>query len=90
MEGFSTRPSPRLVGGPGALGELPGCLQELGSGHVLIVTDAGIVSAGHVEKATALLRQAGIQYSVYDGTRENPDESDIAAAAEFARRVEVK
>lgn len=87
MERFTTRPSPRLVGGPGALSELPACLRAIEGSHALIVTDFGIAKAGHVTRATALLDEAGIKYSVYDQTHENPDESNIAAAADFARSV---
>ena len=89
MESFTTRPSPRLVGGPGTLAELPECVRQIGCGHVLIVTDPGIVAAGHVARATAILGEAEIDFTVYDGTKENPDENDIAAACEFARGVKV-
>ncbi|MDE0594152.1 MAG: iron-containing alcohol dehydrogenase [Roseibacillus sp.] len=89
MEIFTTRPSPRLVGGPGALSQLADCVKEIGGSHVLIVTDLGIVSAGHVERATSRLSEAGIEFTVYDATHESPGESDIKAAAEFARGVEV-
>lgn len=89
MEPFTTRPSPRLVGGQGALRQLADCVKEIGGSHVLMVTDAGIVAAGHVERATRLLTEAGIAYTVYDGTHENPEEKDIGAAAAFARAVEV-
>ena len=89
MESFTTRPSPRLVGGPGALSQLADCVKEIGGSHVLIVTDLGIVSAGHVERATSRLSEAGIEFTVYDATHESPGERDIKAAAEFARGVEV-
>ncbi|MFM1558457.1 MAG: iron-containing alcohol dehydrogenase [Roseibacillus sp.] len=84
-----TRPSPRLVGGPGTLSQLPECVREIGGSHVLMVTDAGIVAAGHVERARTMLCEAGIDFTVYDATHGSPTESDIKAAAEFARGVEV-
>ena len=89
METFATRPSPRLVGGPGSLRELPDCVRRSGGAHVLIVTDPGIVAAGHVARATAILAEAEIDFTVYEGTSENPAEADIAAACEFARKVKV-
>ena len=89
MASFMTRPSPRLVGGPGTLSQLPECVREIGGSHVLMVTDAGIVAAGHVERASTMLCEAGIDFTVYDATHESPTESDIKAAAEFARGVEV-
>jgi alcohol dehydrogenase len=51
------------------------------SGKVLIVTDPGIVKAGHVDRATALLEDV----VVFDQVRENPTESDVAECAQFAR-----
>ena len=89
MDPFTTRPSPRLVGGPGALAELPACIRESGGKNVLIVTDPGIMAAGHVARATAMLTEAGIDFTVYDDTSENPEERDIVAACAFARGVEV-
>ncbi len=89
MDSFVTRPSPRLVGGPGALAELPTCVKELGGQHVLIVTDKGIVAAGHVARATSLLEKAGIDFTVFDSTHPNPGEGDIGAVAEFARGIEL-
>ncbi|MDA8968792.1 iron-containing alcohol dehydrogenase [bacterium] len=68
-----------LLHGPGSLAELP----KYVSGKVLIVTDAGIVSAGHVARATALLNEV----TIYDAASENPTESDVGACAEFARSV---
>ena len=55
-----------------------------------MVTDAGIVAAGHVERARTMLCEAGIDFTVYDATHGSPTESDIKAAAEFARGVEVE
>jgi len=68
---------------------LPACIRESGGKNVLIVTDPGIMAAGHVARATAMLTEAGIDFTVYDDTSENPEERDIAAACAFARGVEV-
>ena len=69
----------KIIEGPGSLSKLP----EVVSGRVLIVTDPGIVAAGHVQRAVALLENV----VVYEGVKENPTESDVAACAEFARGV---
>ena len=69
----------QLIHGSGSLLELP----SLVSGKVLIVTDAGIVAAGHVARAVELLDEV----VVFDGVHENPTESDVAECAEFARSV---
>ena len=84
MTPFDARPSPRLVFGPGRLAELPDCVAALGAKNVLLVTDPGIVAAGHVARATSLLEAAGIAVTVYQGSHVNPTESDIEACRAFA------
>ncbi|MEJ6581294.1 MAG: iron-containing alcohol dehydrogenase [Akkermansiaceae bacterium] len=69
----------QLIHGPGSLAKLPSVV----SGKALIVTDAGIVAAGHVARAVVLLGDV----VVYDGVHENPTESNVAECAEFARSV---
>jgi alcohol dehydrogenase len=69
----------QLIHGSGSLRELP----SLVSGKVLIVTDPGIVLAGHVARAAELLDEVVI----FEGVHENPTESDVAKCADFARTV---
>ena len=85
IEPFASRPSPKLVCGPGRLRELPACVREAGGSGVFLVSDAGIVRAGHVAVAVRLLEAAGIPVTVYAGTKENPTESDAAACRDAAR-----
>jgi alcohol dehydrogenase len=84
---FDARPSPRLLFGPGRLSELPGCLSSLGLAHPLIITDPGIVAAGHVDRAIDFLTLAGMRATVYQGSHINPTESDIETCRDFARSV---
>ena len=74
-----TDSSQKILHRAGSLAELA----SLVSGRALIVTDAGIAAAGHVERAAAGLKNV----TIYDGVCENPTESDVAACAEFAREV---
>ena len=69
----------QLLHGSGSLRELP----LLAAGKVLIVTDPGIVAAGHVARAVDLLDDV----VVFDGVHENPTESEVAKCADFARSV---
>lgn len=89
MNAFETRPSPRLVCGPRKLAELGECVRSVGGSHVLLVTDSGIVAAGHVGRATEVLAKAGLDVTVYEGTHENPTEADIEACRAFAAGIEV-
>ncbi len=72
--------SQTIIQGPGSLSQLPNFV----SGKTLIVTDPGIVAAGHVDRAAKLLENP----IIYDRVRENPTESDAAACADFAREVQ--
>jgi len=74
-----TTPSQKIIHGAGSLSRLG----EVVSGRALIVTDKGIVEAGHLARAVELLDEV----VVFDGVKENPTESDVAQCAEFAREV---
>ena len=78
----------RIVQGRGRLAELPAIIQSLELRHVLLVTDPGIVEAGHVEPAKLSLQLKQIDVLVYDQVAENPSTEDVAACAEFVRAKE--
>lgn len=82
---FASRPAPKLVFGPGTLGELPALVREAGGSSVFLVTDTGLMRAGHAARATALLEAAGIPVTLYDHAHENPSETDAATCAAAAR-----
>ena len=82
---FASRPSPKIVFGPGTLRELPALVRELGATSVFLVTDTGLMHAGHPAAAEKLLRDAGLPVALYDHSHQNPTESDAAACADFAR-----
>jgi alcohol dehydrogenase len=85
---FDYYPRTRIVFGPGkidALGELAG---ELGARRALVVSDPGIVQAGHTEKGLAALRRAGIEAHVFDQVEENPTTANVDAGVVAARRYD--
>ena len=88
MKDFETRPSPKLLFGPGKLSELPDCVQRVGASKVLLVTDPGIVAAGHVGRAEEALCAAGLEVTIFEGSHENPTESDVEEARAFAEKVQ--
>jgi alcohol dehydrogenase len=83
----SHRPIPRLLNGPGRLAELGSEVAALGVSRVLVVTDPGIVAAGHVARALGYLAAAGVEATVFQGSQANPTEADIEACREFAAAV---
>ena len=65
--------------------ELAHDLATLGAGRVLLVTDAGVAAAGHPARIAERLTVAGLEVTTYDGTRVEPTDASLAAAADFAR-----
>lgn len=47
-------------------------LKEMQAKKVLLVSDKGIVEAGHVEKACEALKGAGVAWEIYDGVKTDP------------------
>lgn len=86
IEPFASKPAPKLVFGPGTLRELPACVREVGGSAVFLVSDTGLLRAGHVEVARQALIAAGLSVALYDHSHENPTESDAAACCAAAKR----
>ena len=62
----------RLNFGSGVISQVGELTRELGAHHVLLVTDAGIVAAGHAARIQDYLEKAGIRVTLFDQARENP------------------
>src|SRR6185295_2457241 len=77
--------------GRGALARLGEVAAELGGALALLVSDAGIVAAGHVARAADVLGRAGIETSIFDAAEENPTTVcvDRAVAAAHAHRADL-
>lgn len=70
--------------GAGCIDGIVDILPAPSGGRVLLVTDAGLLAAGHVGRLEALLRSGGWDVATYAGVRENPDTDDVAAALRVA------
>ena len=85
---FDFQPRTRIVFGPDktdALGELA---SEMGVRSALVVSDEGVVAAGHTERGISALERAGIVTHLYDSVHENPTTADVDAGLHFAKRHE--
>lgn len=83
--GFDSQPRTRLVFGLDTIDRIGQLAQGLASGVAFIVTDAGIVKSGHVERAIVSLRNSGFEVVVFDSVRENPTTKDVDDCLEIAR-----
>jgi alcohol dehydrogenase len=69
---FDHQPRTRLVFGVNSIDRVGELARELGAKKVLLVTDPGIVAAGHAERAQRSLKAASLQIAIFDRARENP------------------
>jgi alcohol dehydrogenase len=78
----------RMVRGNNAIERLGPLASEMGARRVLVVSDPGIVEAGHVGHGIASLQKAGIDTLLFDGAQENPTTENVDAGLKFAQRFE--
>ena len=85
---FDYQPRTRIVFGPDkidSLGELAG---ELGARRALLVTDPGIVAAGHAAAGWRPCARAGIETQLFDGVDENPTTEHVEAGVASPTAIE--
>ena len=78
-----------MVFGHGAIDELGKFAKREGGRKILLVTDAGLVEAGHAEHARDSLAAAELEVATFDQVHENPTTKDVAACVEFAKQHDV-
>ncbi len=87
MQPFDFEMRTRIVSGENSLERIGQLAAELTTGRVLLVTDPGIVAAGHVERAVQSIEAEKLEVHVFDGAAENPTTDDVGrgvvAAKEF-------
>ncbi len=78
-----------VVFGAGSLARLGPTSKEHGASHVLLVTDPGIIKAGHVDRAATSLRDVGVNVTVFDGVEANPTTVHVEAGVAIARDKQI-
>src|SRR3954463_2505377 len=79
---FQTRT--RLIFGEGAIARLGPLSEQLKFHRTLLVSDRGLLAAGHVSQATTLLHAAGIDAIPFHDFDANPDTEMVEAGRAFA------
>jgi alcohol dehydrogenase len=82
---FDFQPRTRIVFGVGTIDRAGELSAELGARKALVVTDAGVVKAGHVDQLLQTLSRANLQSVVFDKVRENPTALDVDACLQVAK-----
>ena len=85
LASFDITPRTRLVFGNGSVNRLGLILEGLSSRRVLLVTDPGIVRAGHAERVHQALSADGRESVVFSRVRENPDTDCVDECLAVAR-----
>ena len=86
---FDFQARTRVVFGQGSIERLGPVARELNFQRTLLVADQGVVTPGHVAKATRWLEGAGIAVTPYHDFGENPDSAMIDAGFRFAEPLDV-
>ena len=82
---FDHQPRTRLVFGNNAAAKTGELARQIGLQKVLLITDAGVLAAGHAERVRRSLEEAGIKVVLFDKVRENPATGDVAVCLSAAR-----
>ncbi len=85
LEPFDATPRTRLVFGIGSAARVGALTAGLGVQRPVLVSDPGIVAAGHTARAAQALEEAGLAVRIFAEVHENPGGADVEACAEAAR-----
>jgi len=80
----------RVVYGPGALARLPELVRAQGAKSIVLVTDRGLVEAGHARRVEELLASSGAAVLVVDDVVEDPAAAEVELCATAARAFSVE
>lgn len=85
MTPFDFQLRTRIVFGPNRVDSLGELACELGARRALVVSDPGIVAAGHTARGIAALDRLGIETHLFHGVCENPTDENVEAGVAFAK-----
>jgi alcohol dehydrogenase len=86
---FDYHPRTRLVFGSDTVERTAEFVREIGAKSVLIVTDPGILQAGHVDRIKKVFDEEKIRYHIFDQVIENPTTETVDECVKFARKAKV-
>lgn len=84
---FDYQPRTRIVFGVNSVERVGELAKGLGANHVLLVTDRGIVAAGHAHRVSKLLETAGLKVTCFEQVEENATNRCVEKCVEVARQA---
>lgn len=78
----------RIEFGAGKLASLGELARELGVSRVLVVSDPGVIAAGHTGRGIDSLKDAALETCLFDGVEENPTTEHVEAGLAVAREFQ--
>lgn len=85
---FDFQPRTRILFGENRIDRLGEIASEIGTRRALVVSDPGIVAAGHTQRGIEALQNAGIETFLFSQVHENPTTKDVDEGTKIARRHE--
>src|SRR5690349_17013083 len=79
------QPRTRLVFGLDTLDRAGELAVQLGATKVLLVTDPGLVKAGHAARLQQVIQRSGLEPIIFDQVHENPTTQDVDRCLAIAR-----
>jgi len=73
---------PEVIFGIGTLAEIGGAVRRVGGQRPLVVSDAGVLGAGWVERAAPHLAEVGLEWRLWSELTPNPKDYEVQAAFE--------
>src|SRR3954462_6339392 len=85
MQSFDFHCPTRILFGPGKLNDLGQSAAALGAKRALVVSDPGIIAAGHTTRGIESLEKCGLAVSLFDRIEENPTTAHVDDGLGFAK-----
>src|SRR6266700_7674862 len=89
LPSFDYQPRTRIVFGLNSVERAGELARGLGAKVVLVVTDPGIVTAGHSDRVEHILQSCGLGVLVFDEVHENPTTRDVDKCLTVAKSAGV-
>ena len=86
---FDHEPRVRLIFGAGCAMRAGQLARDYGARRVLLVTDPGLVAAGHAGRIQGYLEAAGLDVFIFDHADQNPTTATIDRCVEAARTAKI-